>query len=111
MAKTKKTNKNELAIIKTNEYAIIQSNGLQHMQAIQENLGGEALSVADLPHITVPAGGGLQWEIESFEAPNGVEYLTEIVGVPVLQRVVRVYWASSIDESGGGSPPDCCRDD
>jgi hypothetical protein len=54
-------------IVKVDNYAIMQmaagagSGGIR--QAMEENLGGSALSAFDFQRIRVPAGGGLIWEM------------------------------------------------
>lgn len=76
--------------------------------ALAENLGGEAVHVADLTRIKMPAGGGIAWEVPNLDGEADVQ--KSLRGVIVYQRTPRTYWATTFEESEGG-PPECRSDD
>lgn len=63
------------------------------------------LTDTDLVRIKVPAAGGTSWTIPSLEA--GDVQASTIRGVVVFQSEAQVYYEKSIEETGGGAPPDC----
>lgn len=68
-----------------------------------------ALSLSDLPRITVPPGGGKAWTI-----PNQLgddEVVKTFTGVIAYWKDAKAFWRQSIDEQGSGNPPDCRSDD
>lgn len=71
--------------------------------------GGQRLSPFDLDVIKVPSGQGAPlWTVQTIEGEDAVKSLE---GIAILQRTVRSYWRTSLEESGGGSPPDCSSQD
>lgn len=66
---------------------------------------GEHMDLFSLPRVNVPVGGGLSWQM-----PNG-ESVKALEGVIVVRTIPRAYYATSIEDSGGGSPPDCASED
>ncbi len=98
----------ELARIDTDAYAITQA-GNDIADILTENVGEEGgLTPFDLDRIKVPSGGGAAWEVPTLE---GSDVVKELSGVIVYWRSPRAYWATGIDEAGGGAPPDCSSDD
>lgn len=79
-------------------------------QIMRDNLGGEQLTPFDLERVKVPAGGGMYWSIATPEKPNGAP-VDEFSGVIVYQRLGRQYWSVSMEDGGGGTPPDCSSED
>jgi hypothetical protein len=77
-------------------------------QTMEENLGGVDVGALDLDRVKIPSGGATSFEVPTLE---GTEAKTEIVGVIIRQRLVRAFWRDSLDESGGGNPPDCTSPD
>jgi hypothetical protein len=78
------------------------------MEAMEANLGDEDISIFDLGRVKIPAGGGTSWEVPSLDGTDSVKDLEGVV-IAVISR--RSYWETSLDESGGGTPPDCASDD
>lgn len=72
------------------------------------NMGPTGLSAQDLDRVIVPPGGGLAFAVPTLE---GEESIQELEGVIVAFRNANAYWSVSLDESGGGSPPDCASAD
>jgi len=75
---------------------------------VAENLDGEDLSPWDLDTIKVPGSGGTAWTVETL---TGDETFKELDVIIVHQKLVRSYWAEGLEESGGGSSPDCFSQD
>lgn len=92
------------AIIDDGQFAIMKTNVDELKMTLQETLGGEKLSVNDLPRVTVPGSGGTQWTVPS---PMGDKVTSEIVGIIPFTSLVRAYWVDSFEETGGGVPPQC----
>lgn len=80
------------------------------LASLAENLGGERISTFDLDRIKVPSGDTAFWTVPSEDDPEGTAE-KEFEAIVVGQILNRSYWASGIDESGGGSPPDCSSPD
>lgn len=80
------------------------------VEAIQENLSGQRISVFDLPTIKIPAGGGRAWDVPT---PAGdTRSVPVISGVPLfLNGTIKQWFKTAYEESGGGTPPDCRSDD
>jgi len=79
-------------------------------EILQENLGASAsLGIADLTRISFPSGGGTVWEV--LQSDGSFKNEEAIVGVVVGFQDGKAYWEHSLDETGGGSPPDCRSDD
>lgn len=74
---------------------------------MEENLGGEKLSLGSLDHIKIPAGGATNWKILTFE---GARNVPDVTGVVVHERKTRAFWHGPFEETGG-ERPDCSSDD
>jgi hypothetical protein len=77
------------------------------MMILKDNLGAAGqLAVSDLTKIVIPGGGSTVWQM-----PNPVggkpANLEEITCVIVAFKDQKAFWKESIDDSGGGTPPDC----
>lgn len=84
--------------------AIMAPQAEQAVAAVKEALGSDPLTLSMLGVIKMPTGGGKYWD-----TPIGPRDTVE--GVVVHSQVVRAYWEKSIDETGGGDPPDCYAQD
>jgi hypothetical protein len=73
-------------------------------EAVRVNLAGADVSAALLDRIKVPSGGGLAWEVPTLD---GVDPRKTIQCVILRHQNVRAYWRESLDDTGGGQPPDC----
>lgn len=71
------------------------------VEALRENLAGQAITEFDLPQIKVPAGGGTAWEVPTLE---GTQHEKTIEGIIVLASSRRSYWQHA---DITGTPPDC----
>jgi len=110
MTRERTTQKTSAAITKTQpSYLALRpaTDGLTVADAVRENVGSGGLRASDLARIRVPAGGGLAWDKPDLE--QGTVSASEIQGVIVEQRDVRVYWAKAF--AGGSEPPQCASDD
>lgn len=84
--------------------ALIGESGAEFRAMLEENLGGEGLRPGDLDRIKMPAGGGLAWEVPTIDGEDSVK---ELEGIIVTWQSPRSYWRESLDDTGGGQPPDC----
>lgn len=95
------------AITPATKYAIVeQASDLGSL--LKENVGAGGLSPFDLDRVKIPGSGGLTWEIPSID---GAQESKELFGIIAAWADKRSYWARSMDETGGGSPPDCNSED
>lgn len=71
-------------------------------QIIEDNFGDEGFSPNDLDRLTIPAGGGLSWEIPDEDPVRFIE------GVIVHRQPTRSMWFKKRGEDGeDDGPPDC----
>lgn len=96
------------AVVDVTGFALMQFDRNELAEAIQENLGGERLTIGDLDRVKIPAGGGTIWEVPDMDE---VEDTKTLEGVIIYWKPGRVFWAESFEEGGGGTPPDCASDD
>lgn len=96
----------ELATIEASSFLALNAPSTEIQGIIADNLAGQDVGEFDLPRITVPAGGGKFWEVES--PLTGTQSVESLDGIVVYQRLTRAYWKS--DETTG-SPPDCSSRD
>lgn len=72
--------------------------------------GGQRLSPFDLDVIKVPSGqGAALWSIPTLSGED--DTVRTLEGIVIVQRSIRSYWSASMEDSGGGSPPDCTSQD
>lgn len=103
------TQKNGLAVVDAKTYAISEFSETGLREIVEINLGGDkSITEFDLARAKIPSGGGLAFNLESGSSESSV---SELVGVIVAHQSRRSYWESSLDEGGGGSPPDCWSPD
>jgi len=86
-------------------FAIQPAEVAEIAEIIAENVGDGGITADDLQRIKVPSGGGVFWEIPTSDGkPKPAEELECII---LGKRNVRAYWETSMEEGGGGTPPDC----
>ena len=102
--------KDTTEIVPYEQWAIAKP-GANIQQIIADNLGGEPIDVMDLDRIKVPSGGMLVWSVPDMLAEDGEISTKELDGVIIDSQVVRTFWRTSFEESGGQMPPDCSSDD
>lgn len=73
-------------------------------QVMADNTGGGGITPFDLDRVKVPSGGSKAWELPTLGDP---EVARTFDGIIVHWREPRSYWKNPLDETGGGSPPDC----
>ena len=76
-------------------------------QVLQDNVG-TSITEFDLDRIGTPPGGATQWQVPDLE---GIKSVDALEGIIVLWKEPRAYWATSFEETGGGTPPDCSSPD
>lgn len=108
MAKRHKSVETSVAVRVQDEYAIFKRPVEEMKEVMAANLGGQGFSAFDLDRIKVPGGGGTFWTINTLE---GEEQARAVEGIILHWRDVRRYYRQGLEETGGGSPPDCYSDD
>jgi hypothetical protein len=87
----------------------MKDKGIDLPALLADNVGPDGVSVFDLDRVTMPSGGGLSFTVPDID--KGEKAVNEIKGIIVAYQDVRAYWQQGLDESGGGTPPDCSSDD
>jgi hypothetical protein len=101
------TKSTDIATVQT--YAAMEVAPRDIADMLLEASGGQRLSPFDLDVIKVPSGQGApMWAVQSLDGEDAVK---TIEGIAILQRTVRSWWETSIEDSGGGSAPDCSSQD
>lgn len=90
------------AIVKADQFAIVQQGVDQISEIISENIG-DSMSPFDLPQIPFPTGGSTFFETDWSEDP-----IKEVKGIILQWKPQRVYWE---DKDQLGTPPDCFSPD
>lgn len=98
----------ELAVFDPSRYALANFEESGLAEALDANLGGDAVSPSDFDVVKVPAGGGLQWT--TFDELGREVDVPALVGIVVYQHTARTFWKKSI-EDGESGPPDCFSND
>ena len=93
----------------TEVFAVMEfSNKEEISMLIRENLGATGISAQDLPNITVPGAGGLNWEVPSLDGPQSIPNLD---GIIIGIKATRRFYRDDFNVTGGGTPPDCFSPD
>jgi hypothetical protein len=101
------TKTTDIATVQT--YAVMEAAPREIAEMLQEASGGQRVSPFDLDVIKVPSGQGApMWAVQTLDGEDAVK---SIEGIMILSRTIRSWWETSIDESGGGSAPDCSSQD
>lgn len=104
------TSKKEETALTTREpsgFAIVDSPDAKDvMISAFDQLG---ISNFQLSRLKVPAGGVTAWEIESLEGTR-VEQNLDVIILAVRGRQ-KAWWATSMEDGGGGTPPTCSSTD
>ena len=96
-----------MALKKMETYMALQSNPINILEAVKENIGNDKITDRDLDRITVPLGGGLTWTVPTLSGEDSVKTLD---GIIVHWTSPRAYWKAGMD-TGGTTPPDCASPD
>lgn len=103
------TKEGSVMILADQDFALAKFDTDKIIAAVSENFDGEDLGPNDLDRVRIPSGGALQWLVPDLEEDEIA--LKTLRGIIVAKRASRAYWESSLDESGGGTPPDCSSQD
>jgi len=104
MAKTTETT---AVATTTKNYIVLREDSVQLREALTENIGTGGIGEFDLDQVKVPAGGGRTWLIPGLEETEA----KTIEGVILHKAEPRAYWKVTMEEGGGGTPPDCSSGD
>lgn len=88
------------------QFEIMNKSPEELQNIIDTNLNGVELSASDLEQVSVPAGGGTTWHVETVD---GSIETRELIGIIIHVQTVRAYWPEKYD--GGGTPPQCFSTD
>lgn len=92
---------------KQEQFLALQPGGLEMMK---ENLGNFQINPWDMDKVSVPLGGGTNWQVPDLE--NGAKAVKTLVGIVLHWMPYRRYYASGLDDPGGqAGPPDCFSTD
>ena len=93
----------------TETYAALEMAPHDVADMLMASGGGQRISPFDLDVIKTPSGqGAAAWTVQTLDGEESVKALD---GIVILARTIRSYWAKGLEESGGGSPPDCSSQD
>lgn len=95
-------------IVKFEGFALAKVDEAQLSAALDANLAGQQVEMGDLDRVKIPSGGGITWEVPTLE---GVEPQAKLRVAIIHHKLARAMWKVSMDESGGGTPPDCSSPD
>lgn len=103
---------NALAVMSQDDFdsfVLLQQDPKETREMIAEALGPDGLTRFNLTNIRVGSGGAIVWTVPTL---NDEPDYPKFVDVIILERqTARGWWARSLDDSGGGSPPDCSSTD
>jgi hypothetical protein len=99
MANTENT-----ALAKVEEYAVVKAGATGIQELIQENLGTDSIDIYQLDQVKMPSGGSTTWIVPSIEGDKDERV---IEGVIAYWHLDKAFWRERMEESGGGSAPDC----
>lgn len=109
----------DIVTVPTGAYAILNHTSSEAAAIIAANLGDTEINEGNLPNVTFPTGGKVQWEVPT---PFGAQLAPEVTGVIVHHKRVRAYWGSGKitgkpplcsardNKNGEGTPGGLCRD-
>ncbi len=95
----------EIQLAKLDNYLALNDSNVNIADILRENLSGSQLTPFDLDRVTVPAGGGLTWEVPDID--EGSIAVKTLTGILMHNAPARSYWAIGLDEGGVPQPPDC----
>jgi len=98
----------EKALTVVGDYAVMQHTTESLNEIIRANIGNSDLGPGDLDHITMPAGGGITWEIATLDGDISTKAFE---GMIAAWKETRSHWKESYGSTGGNAPPDCSSDD
>ncbi|MCP4878294.1 MAG: hypothetical protein GY896_22810 [Gammaproteobacteria bacterium] len=94
--------------LKESEFGALTRSPAEIHAIIQANIGASGITMGNLTRVKIPTSGGTKWNVPSI---RGEQLMDEIEGIVIHHKEARAYWKKSIDEGGGGQPPDCSSED
>jgi len=105
--------KDALAVPVSYPLAVMEPDKALDIMTIAEELGEDPASLGMLlfTRVKMPSGGSPAFTIENPDDPADPDVVKSIEGVIVAHHAVNAYWAESLEDSGGNTPPDCVAPD
>jgi hypothetical protein len=98
------------ALATVQPYAVLAERPREIAEMLLSASGGQRVSAFELDVLKVPSGqGAALWSVPTLSGED--ENVKSIEGIAIVMRTTRSYWKLSMEESGGGSPPDCTSQD
>jgi len=93
--------------------AVMEPGAALDIATIAAELGEDAGTLGQtlFTRVKMPSGGSPAFEIENPDDPSDPEVAKTITGVIVAHQAVNVYWSKPMEETGGGTSPDCSSPD
>jgi len=92
-------------IVALADYAIAKVGNDAIADLITGNLGGELLSVKDIPKVKIPAGGSTTWLVPPDDVPQ-----KELEGIVIYQHPTRALFKQGENGEISNDPPLCVAD-
>ena len=96
----------QLAVIKDEDYQVLQVTPTLLKEVIQTNLGNEIVSAFDFDKITIPTGGVTSWQLKTLTGEKSVK---ELEGIMVFWKNSRAFFKEAFGEGEG--KPECVSED
>lgn len=110
MATTLAKNSDPKDMATVQRFAALAENPREIAEMLLSASGGQRVSAFELDVLKVPSGqGAALWSVPTLSGED--ENVKAVEGIVVVMRTIRSYWKVSLDESGGGSAPDCSSQD
>lgn len=103
---TKKKASTAVAVVEDSDWPILS---LPEDSSVVQTLADMGVDRFDLDKLVVPAGGATTFERETLEGTQSVREVECIVAL--AQANQRAFYAASIEDGDGSSPPDCSSED
>lgn len=97
----------EIAVAEPGGFLALTQTTEEIRDVVAANLGGSEVNEFDLTRLTVPAGGGTAWELETL---GQTSHVSEVTGIIVHKKQTRGFWALPLGDGESG-PPACSSPD
>lgn len=97
----------DIATIDKGKFLALNHSTDEIRDIVAANLDGQEVGEFDLIRLTVPAGGGTAWEMETLA---GLDSVREVSGIIVHKKRTRAFWPLALGDAPSG-PPACSSPD